>query len=81
MAKPVLRASNPNRPYILQAYASVVAVGTALSQIDDASLEYVISYTSRQLLPREDNYLVVALECLAIVTCVQKFDIYGKKLL
>jgi hypothetical protein len=81
MAKPVLRAPDPNRPYILQADASVVAVGAALSQIDDAGLEYVIGYTSRKLLPRKRNYSVVELECLAIVTGVRKFEqyIYGKK--
>jgi len=80
MAKRVLRAPNPNRPHILQSDASVVAVGAALSQIDDAGLEYVIGYTSRKLLPRERNYSVVELECLAIVTGVRKFEhyIYGK---
>lgn len=81
ISKPVLRAPNPNRTYILSTDASMVALGATLSQIDDQGQEYAIGYFSRKLLPRERNYAVIELECLSIVAAARKFEqfIYGKK--
>ena len=66
ISKPVLRAPDPQRPFIISADASMLAVGALLSQIDNSGQEYVIGYCSRKLLPRERNYSVIELECLSI---------------
>jgi hypothetical protein len=55
ISKPVLRAPDPNRTYLLQADASIVTVGANLGQIDDTGEEYVIGYMSQKLLPRQRN--------------------------
>jgi hypothetical protein len=81
ISKPVLRAPDPTRQYVLQADSSAVAVGATLSQYDDSGNEYVIGYVSQKLSPRQRNYSVIELECLAIVTAVRKFEqyIYARK--
>jgi hypothetical protein len=81
LSKPVLRAPDPKRSFILSADASTVSVAATLSQIDDKGDEYAIGYCSRKLLPRERNYSVIELECLAIITGIRKFEqyIYGRK--
>jgi hypothetical protein len=83
ISKPVLRAPDPNRTYLLQADASTVAVGATLSQIDDTREEYVIRYVSQKLLPRQRNYSVIELECFAIINAVRRFEqyIYGRKVI
>jgi hypothetical protein len=81
ISKPVLRAPDPTRQYVLQADSSAVAVGATLSQYDDSGNEYVIGYVSQKLSPWQRNYSVIELECLAIVTAVRKFEqyIYARK--
>lgn len=83
MSRPVLRAADPNRPYLLQTDASKTAVGATLSQVDDNGDEYAIGYVSKKLLPHQRNYSVIELECLSIITAVKKFElfIYGKKVI
>jgi hypothetical protein len=85
ISKPVLRAPDHQRPFILQTDASQsqMAVAAALCQRDDQGTEYVIGYASRKLLPRETHYSVIELECLAIVLGVRKFEqyIYGRKMI
>jgi hypothetical protein len=74
LSKPVLRAPDPKRSFILSADASIVSVAATLSQIDDKGDKYAIGYCSRKLLPRERNYSVIELECLAIITGIRKFE-------
>ena len=81
VSKPVLCPANLSKDYILQTDASNHAVAGILSQINDEGQECVISYASRKLLPREQNYSTIQKELLAIVWSTKVFEnwIYGRK--
>ena len=65
-SSPVLRATNNDRPFILQTDASDHGIGAVLSQVDDTGVEHAVSYYSRRLVPREERYAAIEKECLAI---------------
>ena len=73
ISKPVLRAGNPQKPYQIFTDASSVSVGGVLTQEDDTGNKYVVSYTSRKLLPHEARYSTIEKELLSIVNSLQKF--------
>ena len=74
LRRPILRPPDPKKPMILFCDASSVALGAVLAQYDEqADRDYVISYASKKLLPRERNYSTIEAEVLAIVFGVQKF--------
>lgn len=82
ISKPVLSPPDLEKDYILQTDASNHAIAAILSQWnDDLGHECVISYASRKLLPREENYSTIQKELLAIVWGTQVFEnwIYGRK--
>lgn len=83
ISKPVLRAPDNSKPFILQTDASKVALGAAISQLDDNNKPYAIAYASRKLLPRETHYSTIELEALAIIFACQKFEqiLYGRKII
>jgi len=83
ISKPVLRAPDASRPFILQTDACQQAVAAALCQRDDLDREFVIGYASRKLLPREQNYSTIELEALAVKFGIEKFEqfIWGRKVL
>jgi len=73
---PVLHSPDFSQTFILQTDASDRGVGAVLSQIDAEGNEHPIGFFSRKLLPREQRYLTVEKECLAIKLGVQAFRVY-----
>ena len=72
---PVLRLPDFTRKFILQTDASDVGLGAVLCQeFDDG--KFPISYASKKLLQREQNYAVIERECLAIIWGAEKFHKY-----
>jgi hypothetical protein len=67
ISKPVLCPANLSKDYILQTDTSNQAIAGILSQLNDQGQECVVSYASRKLLPREQNYSTIQKELLAIV--------------
>jgi len=82
ISKPVLRAPQNSKPFLLQTDASRIALGAAISQVDDSDVPFVVAYASRKLLPRERNYSTIELEALAIIFACQKFEqiLWGRKI-
>jgi len=83
ISKPVLRAPDNSRPFVLQTDASRVAIGAVLSQMGDNYVPYVVADASRKLLPRETKYSTIELEALAIIYATQKFEqnLRGRKII
>ena len=73
---PILAYPQFDRPFILQTDASNVGLGAVLAQLDDNGHERVVSYASRTLSPREQNYSTMEKEALAIVFATQHFRVY-----
>ena len=73
---PVLKSPDFTKDFILQTDASERGVGAVLSQKDDEGLDHPISYFSRKLLPREENYSTIEKDCLAIKLGVHAFRFY-----
>ena len=63
---PILRQPDMSRPFTIQCDASIHALGSILSQVDDNGNEYVVCYASRTLKGAEKNMAATALECLAL---------------
>lgn len=78
--RPVLRAPDLSKEFILRTDASDKCLGAVLLQEYDERL-HPVSYASRKLLPREAGYSAIERECLAVVWAIQKFHVYlyGKK--
>lgn len=72
---PILKAPDLKRGFILRSDASDSCIGAVLMQEHDGVL-HPVSYASRQLLPREQNYSAIERECLALVWAVEKFHIF-----
>lgn len=72
---PIVRAPDPKRTFVLRSDASDTCIGAVLMQDHDGVL-HPVSYTSRQLLPREQNYSTIERECLALVWAIEKFHIF-----
>lgn len=73
--RPILKAPNLERPFVLRTDASSRSLGAVLLQ-EHNGLLHPVSYASRKLLPREVAYSTIERECLAIVWGVQKFHVY-----
>jgi RNase H-like domain found in reverse transcriptase/Reverse transcriptase (RNA-dependent DNA polymerase)/Integrase core domain/Integrase zinc binding domain/PHD-finger/C-5 cytosine-specific DNA methylase len=77
----VLRAPDPNRPYILHTDWSNYGIGAVLGQLDDEGREYLIACNSRSLNKHEANYPSYKGELLALtwaVFCFRRY-IHGTK--
>ena len=72
---PVLILPDFSSTFVVQTDASSVGIGAALLQERDHHL-HPVTFVSRKLLPRECNYSVIELECLAIVWSFQKLSRY-----
>ncbi|GJP45154.1 hypothetical protein CLOM_g4567 [Closterium sp. NIES-68] len=72
---PVLRISDPNRPYEVVTDASDIAIGAVLLQDFDDGLQPV-AYESRKLQGAEKNYTVHDKEMLAIVHAFKTWRCY-----
>lgn len=78
--KPVLRAPDLSKEFILRTDASDRCIGAVLLQEHEERL-HPVSYASRKLLAREAAYSTIERECLAVVWAIQKFHVYlyGRK--
>ena len=72
---PILRLPDFSKPFILQTDGSTTGIGAALLQ-DFPDGRFPIAYASKKLLPRERNYSIIEIECLAVVFGVRKFQKY-----
>ena len=75
LSNPVLKLPEIGKEFVLRTDASNVGIGAALMQERDGKL-CPVSYASRKLLPREQNFSTIERECLAIIWAVQKFHMY-----
>ena len=66
LTNPIVRNPDFSKVFILQTDASEVGVGAIQSRLDDNDEDYPIGYFSRKLLPREQKYVTVEKECLAV---------------
>lgn len=76
MSKPILRAPNYERPFVIQCDASDRGMGAVLCQRDDSGGEHPILYASRKLTTREEAYSASEKECACLVWAVQKLACY-----
>lgn len=74
-SRPVVKAPDPTRVFVLRTDASNTCIGAVLMQEHEGVL-HPVSYASRQLLHREMNYSTIERECLALVWAVEKFHIF-----
>lgn len=72
---PVLVTPDFSKPLIVQTDASETGVGAVLSQLQEGE-EHPITYISRKLLPREQNYSTIEKECLAIKWALEELKYY-----
>ena len=74
---PVLAHPNPDKPYIVEADASDVAVGAVLSQRDTYNGQlHPIAFLSKTLTDTERNYTIAEKELLAIKTAFKDWRQY-----
>ena len=64
---PVLKVPDFNKPFVVRTDASDVGIGALLAQTDENGHEHPIAFASRKLKPREQKYVVIEKECLAII--------------
>ncbi|GFO13138.1 Pol polyprotein [Plakobranchus ocellatus] len=74
-SNPVLILPDLNKQFVVRSDASSKAIGAVLLQEKDGILR-PISYVSRKLLDREQNYPICEKECLGVVFAVHKFARY-----
>lgn len=73
---PVMAHPDPNRQYILHTDASGFAVSGVLSQKQDDGKVRPVAYLSKKMSKAETNYSTFDQELLAIVTCIEKWEVY-----
>lgn len=72
----VLQAPDPNLPFTLFTDASDRGIGAVLSQPNPKGILQPVSFFSKKLLPRQQNYATVDRECLAVVDAIRFFAVY-----
>ena len=75
VSPPILAYPQFDVPFVVQTDASVHAVGSVLSQVQDGK-ERVIAYWSQQLKKAEMNYSTIEREALAVVGAIKEFYPY-----
>ena len=84
ISKPVLRAPDMSKPWIIMADASKVAAAAILMQREgeQARHGYAVSFCSKTFLERERNYATVEKEMLSIIFALSKFHhyVYGRQI-
>ena len=75
VTKPILKLPEVDKEFVLRTDASNVGIGAVLLQYQDGEL-LPVAYASRKLLPRQQRYPVIELECLAIVWAVDRYKAY-----
>lgn len=74
--KPILRAPDYNRTFIVQCDASDRGIGAVLCQLDEGGREHPLLYISRKLTCREQAYCASEKECACLVWAIQKLTCY-----
>lgn len=74
-SRPVVRAPDLAKEFILRTDASGKGLGAVLLQEHNGTL-HPVAYASRQLLQRETHYSAIERECLALIWAVGKFHIF-----
>ena len=72
----ILQYSDFEKPFILFTDISKIGLRAVLSQLDNEEKEKIIIYASRSLNSAEQNYLIIELECLAVIWAVRYFYKY-----
>ena len=75
-SKPVLTTPDWTRKFILQTDASATGLVYVLSQKDQDEEEHPVAYGSKKLLLREQKYLAIEREGLAVVQGIKHFRTY-----
>ena len=76
MAAPVLHVPDFSRPFMLHVDASDVGVGGVLLQSADDGVAHPVSYFSKKLKPYQKHYSTIEKEALALLSAIEKFEIY-----
>ena len=71
----VLRIPDPEKPFILETDASLIALGAVLKQIENEK-EFPFSFFSRALSKTERNYSTYERELYAVVKACESFKIF-----
>ena len=74
-ADPILKLPDHDSQFVLRTDASDTGLGAVLMQEHEGML-FPVAYSSKKLLPREQNYSVIERECLAVVWAIDKFKLY-----
>lgn len=76
VSRPVLRAPDYSKEFIVQCDASDRGMGVVLTQVGDDHEEHPILYASRKLTVREEAYSASEKECACLVWAAQKLSCY-----
>lgn len=81
VSRPVLRAPDYTKEFVVQCDASDRGMGVVLSQVGDDHEEHPILYASRKLTRKEEAYSASEKECACLVWAAQKLScyLYGAK--
>ena len=81
ISPPILRHPQFDREFIIHTDASLYAMGSVLSQIDEDGREYAIQYYSKKFNQAETRYTVSERELAAIIYAIKAFNpyVYGQK--
>jgi len=75
-SQPVLQAPDFSKPFTIQVDASDAGIGAVLLQLGDDGILHPICYTSSKLKPYQQHYSTIEKEALALLTALDKFDVY-----
>ena len=75
-SQPVLKAPDFNKPFAIQVDASDAGIGAVLLQLGDDELPHPVCYMSTKLKAYQKCYSTIEKECLALITAIEKFNVY-----
>ncbi|CAM5157383.1 unnamed protein product [Eretmochelys imbricata] len=73
---PVLANPDFDKPFVVFTDASDTGLGAVLMQEDEKGERHPIMYLSKKLLPREQHYVAIEKECMAMVWALKKLEPY-----
>lgn len=75
-SKPVLKAPDFEKPFVLHVDASDIASGAVLLQEENDKLLHPVCYHSEEFKAHQRNYSTIEKEALSLLSAVEKFDAY-----